>query len=859
MIPNKDRSSGIKAKVILSFSLVIIAFLALGFLAYTSFDKLLQAVHQVAEPADRSKGINAMVMHLSEAESSMRAYSISKNKKYHQRYVDEIGHMTTLADSLLTSDLRYKVGPAKLDSISVLLHQKIAKLQEFLRKREKNIVLYSEKALKHLDDNLVDSTTFATVSTIKSTESKSVDTLLVPRPIQDMDKAHGFLNKVKRLLSKKGPITAVVDTVTRITHETKYEYDTSKVLPPDTLVIDEVRQMLQSIRKEEYDYYRREALREMGLLEANSEIIGQVRTLIKDLEDSENNYYIAQQKQARAIVNDHLAVIITVIILSFLGCLVSILLIFGDISKSNFYKGRLEKAKARAEKLAKAREDFLANISHELRTPLNAIAGFTTQLTGSGLSAKQSSYLSIIDNSSQHLLSLVNDILDMSKMQAGGFELNERPFDVRVIIEETCQVFEAKCTRKGLTLTKEIPTTVEGLLYGDSTRFKQVLFNLMDNAVKFTDSGEVHIEMVFSEKEFGLADLEIIVSDSGAGIPPKQLDKIFNSFYQGDASTNKKHLGTGLGLSIAKKIIIAMGGKIEVQSKMGEGSTFRVNLRFPKVEKVESTSKDWVGPLYDLDDLGVLVIDDDQFNRSLLETILLERVKKVKCVHSAEEGLKALALDEYDVILTDIHMPGVDGKSLLKKIREMSYYSRRVPVIAVTADATRSKDWWIGQVGFDDCITKPFEQTTLMATIANLMGKRNRQPARTEPGKTIELDLGAISTFAAGDPKVMVNLLEVFCENVTQDLKVLQALYHDQKWHHLKEQAHKMVSSFGQLKINEVVQLLRSIEKSEATDSNGYSAVMSDLPGKVGETLQQVQEKIKELSQGVASDPVGQS
>ena len=851
MIPNKDRSSGIKAKVILSFGLAICTFFALGLLAYTSFDQLLQAIHQVAEPADRSKGINAMVMHLSEAESSIRAYSISKNKKYYSRYIEEIGHMNTLADSLLTSDLRYKVGSAKLDSVSVLLHQKIDKLQGFVKKKGKSSLLYSKKVLEHLDSNLPDTTTFATVSTIKSTESTSIDTLLVPRSVEDRDKAHGFLNKIKRLLSKKTAMTTVVDTVTRITHETKYEYDTSKILPPDTLIVDEVKRLLDSIRNEEYHYYRVESLREMELLKANSEIIGQVRALIRDLEDSENNYYLTQKKQARIIVNDHITVIVVVIVLSFLGCLVCILLIFGDISKSNFYKKRLEKARLRAEKLAKTREDFLANISHELRTPLNAIAGFTGQLSGTELSPKQSSYLSIINNSSKHLLSLVNDILDMSKMEAGGFELNERPFDLLQVLEEICQVFEAKCARKGILFTKGIPSDMEGLLFGDSTRLKQVLFNLMDNAVKFTDKGEIRIAVDPGEKHMHLSAVSFSISDSGSGIPSRQLNKIFDSFYQGDSTINKKHLGTGLGLPIAKKIVHAMGGDIEVDSKVGHGTTFHVKIRFPRVDRAEgSKHDDRAEEHYGLDHLSILVIDDDTFNRALLETILLDKVKKVKCCYSAEEGLKAMSSEKYDVILTDIHMPGLDGKALLKKIQAHPAYDQSIPVIAVTADATRSKKWWIDQEGFDDCITKPFEQESLLVIIRQLTAQKNEQPR--QDGAVTTLDLQAISVFAAGDPQVMTKLLVAFHDNVTDDLKMLQDHYRHERWYDLKEQAHKMISSFGQLKVHEVVHLLRSIEKNWTQGVHDYSRIMNDLSSRIEETLLLVKDKISELRSELA-------
>ncbi len=846
MVPNQDRSSGMKAKVILSFTLAMATFVTLGFLAYASFDKLLGAVHQISKPNDRSKNMNAIVMHLSEAESSMRAYSLSRDWKYYKRYLSEVAHVNTLAEGLMQSDWHDRVEPSRLDSISVLLNQKIIKLQDFLSRKSRANIMYSQKALEQLDENVLDSTTLTTISKVTSTESRSVDTLLVYRPVQDIEKAEGIFNKIKKLLSKKEPVETSVDTITRITHETKYEYDTNQIIQPDTLILNEVKQILQAIREEEYNHHRREVMKEMELLEANSVIINQVKQIIKELEDSESSYYTQQKAEAQAIVRDHLTVIVFIIALAFLGCFICILLIFGDISRSNFYKGRLEKAKSRAEKLARTREQFLANVSHELRTPLNAITGFTEQLSGTDLSPRQGSYLSIISNSSRHLLSLVNDILDMSKIEAGGFELNETPFDLREIVEETYQTFKARGARKDLQVCMEIPEDLHTLLFGDGVRLKQVLFNIMDNAIKFTDRGEVKIEITQQQKGEHWMQMEFRISDSGSGIPENQQHRIFNNFYQGDGTRTKKHLGAGLGLAISQRIIKAMGGEIEVESQVNIGTTFTIKVRFAPLDRIsEDIQENEVKISERFSKMRILIIDDDHFNCTLLQTILGDIVQQLECASNAREGLRHLKKSIYDLVLTDIHMPEMDGITLLKRVRALDSRNQNVPVVAITADGTRSKEQWVEQNGFHDHITKPFRQKTLLATISRIVDQDNVTLV-TNVKEDVTINLKTLSVFAGGNTATLINLLEVFHQNAVTDLDTLQLLYKEKRFDEFKEQAHKMISPFAQLGIDEVVKLLRQIERKEKADVRNSSEI-DHLTTMIKESLHLVQEKIRDL------------
>ena len=832
-----------KAKVVLSFTLAIVTFVVLGFLAYGSFNKLLSAIHQISEPNAKLKSMHAIVMHLSQAESSIRAYATSKNRRYYRRYLEEVDVVNDLTNDLMKSDWQFRVEATKLDSISLLLHRKIISLQEFLNYQDKNKVIYSEKALNWIDENGLDSTALTTISSIKSTQSRLVDTILVYKPIKDMEKAKGIFNKISQLLSKKKPQIDPIDTVTRVSEHTQYEYDTSTVLQPDTILINEVKETLQQIREEEYNHHRAQAKREMKLLEANSSIINQIREVIQVLEESESEYYAQQKQQARTIVHHNVINIVIIIIAAFLGCLICILLIFRDISKSNYYKGRLEQAKSRAERMASVKEEFLANVSHELRTPLNAVVGFSEQLDGTQMSAKQRYYVSIINNSSRHLCSLVNDILDMSKIESGTFELNETHFNLRGIIEETYQIFRVHAKRKGIEMHLEIPGAVDCILRGDDVRLRQVLFNVMDNAIKFTDQGEVFFCTEVERIDPGGVALTFMIRDSGVGIPEGQLHKIFDNFYQGDSSTSKKHLGTGLGLAISKKIIQALGGEIHVQSSVNVGTTFIISVRFP-LSKQQSEAKaveEWKCSKH-LAEARLLVIDDDHFNTALLQVILKEKVQQLQCVSTAGEGFKAIHSQVFDLILTDIHMPFMDGVALLKEIRSGNSFNKNAPVVAVTADATKPAEFWLEQ-GFSGFISKPFDQNNALWVLSGLMEKW--------PGKQIveenKMDLQTLTVLAGGEAGVMVNLLEVFRENAAKDAEKLRCLYDRGLIDELKEQAHKMKSPFGQLGMTEAVNLLRMIERCEWTEVRDYGRYMDRLTVEIAKVLELVAEKIRQI------------
>lgn len=382
----------------------------------------------------------------------------------------------------------------------------------------------------------------------------------------------------------------------------------------------------------------------------------------------------------------------------------------------------LAKAKDKAEKASQIKSEFLANVSHEIRTPLNAIYGFTELLSSMATDRKQQCYLHAIEAASNNLMALINDILDLSKIEAGQLQIFHAPVNIRTIVSELKEIFQLAVKDKGLVFKVQIADSVPEYFIGDENRLRQVLLNLVGNAVKFTEEG--WIKLSISHKHLNekrdRATLEIGVKDSGIGIDQEDISSIFQPFKQVDSKNSRKHSGTGLGLSISNNLVEAMNGTISVSSAPGVGSLF--NITFKDVEVCSESShqnlKDTQERKQERQNKGkkILAVDDDAINRMLLEEILRKHEFDVIIAENGEQALLMLTDEQPDLIILDIQMPVMDGFEVVKKIRSDPRI-KDIPVIALTA-AMRSeieKNTLLEK--FTDCLSKPISQELLMTEI----------------------------------------------------------------------------------------------------------------------------------------------
>ncbi len=396
----------------------------------------------------------------------------------------------------------------------------------------------------------------------------------------------------------------------------------------------------------------------------------------------------------------------------------------GITAKENLENAQFERE--RAEQSEKFKQQFLANMSHEIRTPLNAIKGMTLMLLKEQLKEGQQRNLEIIKKSTDNLIVIINDILDMSKIEAGKLELEKIDFSPSETLQNVYELLRFKADEKKIDFRIKVADDLPEALIGDPVRLGQVLMNLAGNSIKFTDTGSVTAEAKLISTENNIATVEFGVTDTGIGMTPEQLDKIFESFSQASKETYRKFGGTGLGLTISKSLVELMGGKLAVKSKYGEGTKFYFHAPF-EIGDASNLEKNIYVEVPVLKNTSILLFEDNLFNQIAAQQILASSIvgMKMDIVENGLIGFEKLKTTDYDVVLMDIQMPECDGYEATKKIRtELEGTRKNIPIIAMTANAIKEETLKCLEVGMDDFITKPFEPNDLLIKISKLLNKK---------------------------------------------------------------------------------------------------------------------------------------
>lgn len=389
----------------------------------------------------------------------------------------------------------------------------------------------------------------------------------------------------------------------------------------------------------------------------------------------------------------------------------------------------LTQQKEEAEQANRAKSEFLANMSHEIRTPMNAVIGMTELAISNALDTTQREYLDIAKQSAESLLDILNDILDLSKIEAGRLELDPVAFPLRQTLENVTRIIDTTAQQKGLSLTFDIDPNLPEHLVGDPVRLRQVLINLLNNAVKFTERGAIIVHITSMSADENLQQLHVSVRDSGIGISPEKQRAIFEPFTQADISTTRRFGGTGLGLTISSQIVEMMGGTLQVESVEGEGSTFSFTALFGieagnATSPTEATSHALGGNIIDPSKpLRILIVDDNNFNQKVAKGLLEKRGHTTEVADDGLVALDRLHAENFDLVLMDLQMPNMDGIEATQHIRQKEDSTgNHLAIIGLTAHAMKGDRDRCLSAGMDGYLSKPIRSAELFAQVATVFG-----------------------------------------------------------------------------------------------------------------------------------------
>jgi signal transduction histidine kinase/CheY-like chemotaxis protein len=822
----------VKGKIVLGFLIASLALAASWVISKMAFDDMLSKLEQLSTPSDKLRLVNKVFKNILELDQLQNERSV-KGDTAKQQLLAQSEVLITYLDSLSLLCIDSPLQIIRLDSMKRILRQRENIFGNYVKVRSK---LVSNEALSDevkTISSLITKKKKKPDSTVVTTEKRYTTTTVYTQSPDSGPKPEeakkGFLNRVFGSKKSKAPVVVQAPKIIQ-KQEVNVQVDTLKIAVKDSM-IDQVGEAVHAIEKSQKQRTTRFVDREQQLNSAGNSLIKQLLRVMQEVETDVVKQSNDEGFQAQSMVTGTVSQLEYVMIGFFLLTALLAYLIFADIGKSNKYRSQLEEAKEEAEYHSMAKQRFLSNMSHEIRTPLQSIIGYTEALKKSETPKQQD--LDTLHAASEHLLYLVNDVLDYSRIMSDQFSFEERVFAISPLLTEVIQMLRPTSIAKSLVLSLDNSLPADLYLKGDPFRIRQVLYNLLTNAIKFTEIGEVNLAVSGDDTKKGFK-LEFKVTDTGIGLSEEQRLRVFNQFEQADTTIARRYGGTGLGLSIVKALVEGMSGTIKVASVQGEGTTFTVTTLLKKSAKPALEAEKTGAEVIQFEG-KVWLVDDDAFILKWCSSVLDSQGISHETFSSAEEAVNHNWDPDVTVVLTDMRMPGMNGAELCKRLRKVAPENVRFYVL--TAQALPEERERLMKLGFDGILMKPFHSHELLDLL------QENSAIRPELAET-QFDFTAISEMTFGDEALMREILEQFVKDMRKDLNDLQPFVAQNDKDNISEIMHKLAGRTGQMGLKDLAEKFRKYEISFRNNDPGVD--VSQLPHFVSESLaiiDQVEEK----------------
>jgi signal transduction histidine kinase/CheY-like chemotaxis protein len=803
---NKLYPKKVVQKLLAAFLLAAIAISIALAIARFSFRELLVTVGNLSEPNEKLTMLNKLFEEITTLDQLQRAEAIANPRKPYESFIQQSSALTNLIDSL--KQLSWDTTQSnRLEEMKGILNERNELFFSYLK--VKADLLDNKDFSVQLDtlSAILQNESFAIDSSIIKTHRKTTTTWLPDTNAIKRSEQRSFLRKLFSSKKKSKPKPPPDTTRIRVDHQLDFEIDTIAVARQNEALIA-LEKMMRDMDKDQRLQRRKLQEQELELIQANSLFITQLLNVLHEVENEELRRMQTNNEHAVTVMNQSIS---RYNILTFAFILVGALLVYFiaiDISRSNFYKVQLEKARDKAEQLSQIKQRFLANMSHEIRTPLQSIIGFAEQLKQKYNHREEA--VDAIHTSSEHLLHIVNEVLDYSRISSGTMTLASEKFRLLTLIREVESAMRIQAERKNLTFLLDTEKATEYILLGDPFRLRQILYNVIGNAIKFTHRGFVKLAVkTYDEGQKCLCVFEI--SDTGIGIDKSDQKKIFKQFEQANTEITKHYGGTGLGLTIVKTLVDAHDGVIEVNSEVDVGSVFRIELRFDKAPAFTPSPTSTMQPVQPFHFSGkVLVIDDDGLILRLCSLILKKNDIDHEVFNQAREVLHHPVDSRVTHILMDIRMPDINGVDLCHALQKV--YPSSTKFIALTAHVLPEEKTGMHRDGFDHVLTKPFHEHELI----NILGL----PATHNLKDEDQPDFALLRKMTLNDETLFQSIIAQFVDETIDDLKLIKEKVAQYDGSGLREIVHKMAGRFSQLGVVNLANALHNLEEELVEGKN---------------------------------------